>query len=153
MTTHFSNVRNFRIRYLGYGRRRRITKKEPKGSFSLFCYGILEILEKYQRSDIVSCSQHELIQAIDNHLQVRFTYNGKLRTFEPYTILESEKDKILIWGILLNDKEPTRYFEIKLINNFSITQTRFAPDHSYSPTRLNNYKRIIYSIDPVKVIK
>ena len=46
----------------------------------------------------MSCSQHELIQAIDNHLQVQFTYNGKLRTFEPYTILESEKDKILIWG-------------------------------------------------------
>lgn len=77
-----------------------------------------------------------LCEAIKKHLIVRLQYKKELfwRTFEPYAVYESTKDKILVAGSQTkNDSKPLepaepRNFEPSLISSLKLTDKIFKYD-------------------------
>ena len=92
-----------------------------------------------------------LCDAIARHRVVRLRYQRQLyaRTFEPYVIYHSTKDKILVAGWQMkDDSQPTRSpewrnFEVELIYALEVTDKTFKFDHLFDPTDKAYRKGII----------
>lgn len=85
--------------------------------------------------------EKKLCDAIKKHNVIRLRYKGQLysRTFEPYVIYTSTKDKILIGGTQTKDdsqplkKAEPHNFEVGLITALEVTDKVFQYDKRFDP--------------------
>jgi predicted nucleotidyltransferase component of viral defense system len=61
-----------------------------------------------------------------NHLLVRFTYSGKPRTIEPYSLRQSSRGNLLLYGWELESGQ-IKAFDISKIAQLSVTERTFTP--------------------------
>lgn len=103
--------------------------------------------------------EQKLCDAIKRHRIVSLRYKGQLysRTFEPYIIYRSTKDKILLGGTQTrDDSQPTKppephNFEVKLISALTVTDDVFKYDDRFDPANDIYRNGIICIIKRLKV--
>lgn len=99
-------------------------------------------------------TQQALCGAIKNKRAVMFSYDGEMRSFEPYTVYKSSTGKTLIYGFQVNgfstityDKEP-KNFNVDHISTVEEARA-FTPDATYTYRNLRNCYSVICSIELV----
>jgi hypothetical protein len=103
--------------------------------------------------------EQKLCDAIKRHQVVRLQYKNQLysRTFCPYVIYKSAKDKILVAGWqMVDDSKPAKApewhnFEVELISAFGVTDKTFRFDDLFDPTNKAYDNGIICIIKRLKV--
>jgi len=103
--------------------------------------------------------EHKLCDTIKKHYVVRLKYKDQFysRTFEPYIVYRSTKDKILVSGYQTkNDSKPFKksefhHFEVALISSLKITDEIFKIDIRVDLTDERYGDDIICKIKRIKV--